>query len=225
MNITLTREELKDILQITENGLKGVIKRKKLKEKLLVYGYKLINTTKEGRNTLYEVEISNKDKWFIFQDQYNIKSKEEHTKYTEVRLTGNGGLQPRTKLIHDNKINISGKTAKRFDGILCKEKAMVFKEESYMLINTLDNSTKEITYEEYSAFWKDNAVARNAIGNINKQLKNGSISDSFADYSKHVILSQVGNDEGVIAVKFHTYEQAENADKILNMINSSIMKQ
>ena len=57
--IKITREELLEILGVTNNNLKTIIKRKQLYERLREKGYIYINKEKIGRNTLYVLEKCN----------------------------------------------------------------------------------------------------------------------------------------------------------------------
>ena len=54
--IKITREELLEILGVTNNNLKTIIKRKQLYERLKQKGYIYIDKEKVGRNTLYILE-------------------------------------------------------------------------------------------------------------------------------------------------------------------------
>ena len=217
MLITMTREELRDMLQLTENGIKTLVRRGKLDEKLRISGYKLENTYKIGRNTIYELSIIDTNEWMEIQNKYNIKKKNEHNKYSKARIEN--GNSSRSKLIKDNNIHISGKTAKRYDTILCKEDIMEHDKEVYYLIDSKTNVMTEITEEEYKDFWHNNMTAKNSIQQINKQLDNKEITGKQADIYKHKILEKVDNKEGCIAVKYDTYKQATNAIKILELIN------
>lgn len=218
MLITMTREELRDMLQLTENTMKAVIRRGKLNDRLELNGYKLENTYKLGRNTVYELSIIDTNEWIAIQNKYHIKKKNEHSKYSKARIEN--GNSSRSKLIKDNNIHISEHSAREYDLILCKEDIMEYDKEVYYLINKGTNEMTEITKEEYNDFWYNNMTARNAINQINKQLDNKEITGKQADVYKHKILEKVDNEEGSIAVKFCTYKQATNAIKILDLINS-----
>ena len=54
--IKITREELLEILGVTNNNLKTIIKRKQLNVRLKEKGYTYIDKEKVGRNTLYILE-------------------------------------------------------------------------------------------------------------------------------------------------------------------------
>lgn len=125
----------------------------------------------------------------------------------------------RSKIIRDNEIDISGKTAKRYDDILINEKAMEENKMVYYYINKNDDSMTEITEQEYQNFWKDNKVAKMALANVKRKREKFEITEDFSDYSIYDIITGIGNDEGCIAIKFMTYKQAENAKEILDMIN------
>ena len=54
--IKITREKLLEILGVTNNNLKSIIRKKQLKERLREKGYTYIDKEKAGRNTLYILE-------------------------------------------------------------------------------------------------------------------------------------------------------------------------
>ena len=54
--IKITREELLEILGVTNNNLKTIIKRKQLYKRLREKGYTYVDKEKVGRNTLYILE-------------------------------------------------------------------------------------------------------------------------------------------------------------------------
>ena len=54
--IKITREKLLEILGVTNNTLKTIIRKKQLKERLNEKGYILLEEFKEGRKTLYKLE-------------------------------------------------------------------------------------------------------------------------------------------------------------------------
>ena len=54
--IKITREKLLEILGVTNNNLKSIIRKKQLKERLREKGYTYIDKEKVGRNTLYILE-------------------------------------------------------------------------------------------------------------------------------------------------------------------------
>ena len=205
------------MLDVTNNNLKYIIKNNKLGYRLELKGYKLEAQYKVGRNTVYELSKIDTNEWMEIQNKYNIKKKNEHNKYSKARIEN--GNSSRSKLIKDNNIHISGKTAKRYDTILCKEDIMEHDKEVYYLIDSKTNEMIEITEEEYKDFWHNNATVKNSIKQINRQLDNKEITGKQADIYKHKILEKVDNKEGCIAVKYDTYKQATNAIKILELIN------
>ena len=213
----MTREEIRDLLQVSENTMKAIVKRNKLQERLELNGYKLENTYKEGRSTVYELSAIDKNEWLQIQRKYSILKNEEHNKYSAARIID--GKSSRAKIIKDNDIHISNNTARRYDKILCKEDIMQYDKKVYYLIDNKTNEMTEITKDEYIDFWQNNLTAKNSIDQINKQLDNKEISGKQADIYKHKILEKVDNKEGCIAIKYDTYKQATNAIKILELIN------
>lgn len=220
MNITMTREELRDLLNVKDNGLKSIIKRGKLDERLNEVGYRLLSTEKIGRNTVYELLPTDIDLWTSFQKHYCIKKRDEHTIYTIARLSDNGLKQSRSSLLRENDIDISGNTAKRFDEILLEENAMKKDKVCYMLYNTNSNEIKEITRDEYSMFWRDIRECKYMIGHNAARFKRGEISEDTLFGIATMAISNFGRENGEIALKFDTYKEADNAINIIDMIKN-----
>lgn len=218
MNVTFTRDELKEVLQLTEYGYKAVVKRKQLEDRLLEYGYKLEKQYKDGRCTIYEVSIVNTNEWIDLQNRYRIKKKEEHSIYSKARITN--GDSSRAKLIRDNDIHITQTTAKKFDLILCKEDIIAYDSKVYYILEKKTGDMIEITEQEYKEFWYNNMTARNAIEQVNRQIDSKEITREIGDIYKHRILEKLDNKDGFIAVQFNTYKQASNAEKFLKLIDS-----
>ena len=217
MHITMTREELRELFKLSENGLKTLIKRDKLEERLYLNGYKLEKQYKEGRYTLYDLSIIDTNEWIKLQQKYNIRKREEHTKYSKARIEN--GDSSRNKLLKNYDIHISGKIAKEYDTILCKEDIMQLDKEVYYLIKKETGEMIEITNEEFKDFWHNNMTAKNAIEQVDKQLDSKAIPKAIGDIYKHKILEKLDNKEGYIAVTFKTYKQATQAQKFLDLIN------
>lgn len=116
----MTRDEIRDALGVSEGGLKTIIKRNTLNDRLENVGLQLVNEYKSGRNTIYELNPLKLDYWDMIQNHYNVKKKIEQTVYTCARLDGGLG-KSRASILKENDINISGNTAKRFDDILENE--------------------------------------------------------------------------------------------------------
>lgn len=121
MNITMMRDEIRAALGVSDSGLKTIINRGTLQDRLLKVGLELITTYKLGRNTIYEVLPIDLDYWENVQNHYGIKKINEHDAYTLARLSDDGVLKPRAKIIRDNSIDITNQTAKRYDDILESE--------------------------------------------------------------------------------------------------------
>ena len=125
MNVTMTREEVRSLLNVTENTFKSIVKEKKLEKRLKDKGLELVEKYKIGRNVVYELSPIELSYWQKVQSHYNVKKQCEHDVYTIARLTNKGLEKSRASIIRDNDIDISGKTAKKFDDILENEGIIV----------------------------------------------------------------------------------------------------
>ena len=211
----VTRQELRDLLEVSETALKSIVKRDKLSERIEQINYKLICQCKIGRSMVYELEPLEKDLWSELQKCYKIRKKDEHTQYTLARLENFD--KSRSRIIKENKIEITCHTAKRYDDILVNENAMEVDGLVYYMINKNTNEMTKITEEEYKIFWKDNVVVKNALSDIKRRRSKFEISEDFSDYSVYTVMNQI-KDNDSIAIKFTSYKEAENAKHILELI-------
>ena len=219
--ITFVTEEICELLEVSKEGLKSIIKRKKLEDRLLAKGYVLVDKYKCGRDNIYEIRPINsvEEKWDSIQKQYKIpKDKEEmHNTYSETRIEN---LRiPRTEVIDKSETDISYKTAKRYDDILIKEKLMDNDKTVYYLFNLKTKEReREISKEEYKAFWILNAEFKKRVKGLRYKVKNYIISNSQYDILIASAYEEFGHTSDYIAIKFDTYKELEETQNILKQI-------
>lgn len=217
ITITVGKEELCDILQVSSNTLNSIIKRDTLHTRLLEVGYKLISIYKEGRYKAYDLGLINVSEWDKLQTKYKVKKKEEHTEYTLVRLYN---LElPRAKLLRDNNIDISNTTAGRYDDILIEENAMQEDKQVYYKTNK-DGLWEEINEAYYKAFWTECREYKYIVSTYRCRLNKKEITQDTYDLVISNLYDTVERFKGYMVVRFKTYKEAENTKKILDMINS-----
>lgn len=221
MNITMIREEVRDVLGVSEGGLKTIIKRGQLKDRLLSCGLELINEYKDGRSSVYELSPIELDYWDRIQLHYNVKKKSEHTIYTHARLDG-GMKKSRASIIRDSDINISGNTAKKFDDILENEGVIMKNEEVYMLYHKENNVFEEITKQEYLTFWKEVKYCNELMVDNRRKLLKYEISQDTYDLRTTIILDAVGKECGSIAIKFDTYKELQDTQELIELLSKKI---
>lgn len=119
----VTRQELRDLLEVNENTLKSIIKRGTLNERIQRVNYKLISQCKVGRNTIYELEPLEKDLWTHIQDSYNIRqvNRYEHTLYSNFKLLNYDKKMCLQKIMEQLKLNCSRSTCLSWDNILFEQ--------------------------------------------------------------------------------------------------------
>ena len=107
----INRNELMDILGIKNSGLKSIINRGQLNDRLTEKGYELIKTIKEGRKTLYEVkEINNSKNIYngICKEMFKTKKEQEFAEYFFTRILNTS--TPITKELISKKVNVNKNT-------------------------------------------------------------------------------------------------------------------
>jgi len=217
--ITVSKEELCEVLQVTSKALQHIITRDTLKGRLNEVGYKLIDAYKIGRYKAYDIEAIELKEWDILQNKHNIKKKDEHTEYTVARLYNL--VSPRTKILRENNISISGTTAGRYDDILVKEQGMEKDKCVYYKTNK-EGLWEEITEAYYKSFWIELREYKYIVSLYRNRLRKQEITQDAYDLVTYNLYNTIERFKGYMVVKFYTYKEAENTKKILDMINSRL---
>ena len=227
MIITFVTEEICELLEVSKEGLKSIIKRKKLEDRLLAKGYVLVDKYKCGRDNIYEIRPINsvEEKWDSIQKQYRVpKDKEEmHNTYSERRLENM--KVSRTEVIDKSETKISYKTAKKYDDILVEEGVMGDDKTVYYLFNLKTKEReREITKEEYKAFWILNKEFKRRVKGLRYKVKNYIISNSQYDILIASAYEEFGHTSDYIAIQFNTYKELEETQTILKQIKAKRKK-
>ena len=220
MNITATREEICDMLDVTNNNLKYIIKNNKLGYRLELKGYKLEAQYKVGRNTVYELSKIDINEFKVIQNKHKIIKKKENEIYAKCRLLLEDGMKmSKRQIIRDNNINIDEHTAKRYDDMLIDEMAM--KEDKMVYYRKdQDGKIEEVTFEYYNNYWLEQAEAKKLISHMRKEVIDGKMSMDAYDVMSSNVYSSLEMSKGYVVYKFMSYKEAENTKKICNMLNS-----
>jgi hypothetical protein len=150
----MNTKELCDLLGLTKEGLRTVIKRDQLKGRLLEKGYELADIIKKGRSNCYiirEIVVVPKETW------EEIAAKE----FPRVRKVNELGIHAKERLINGSvltkeivaKSGVTRQTADKWDGLLVEKGLMSSNGYSYYRINS-NKELQQVTYEEYLDYWR-----------------------------------------------------------------------
>ena len=226
--IKITREELLEILGVTNNNLKTIIKRKQLYERLKQKGYIYIDKEKVGRNTLYilekyyktnEIESLNN----ICNGIFHTKKQKEFSNYYLYRILNLD--KAITKELLSKLSEVSHNTITKWDKIMIENNIMD-KDGFYYVKMTMneDKPVYELTDKyEYSTFCKnklilarrDKAFERYTKGEIDK-ITYDMIHDSAT-------LSAYAN-EGKFVYRVTKYQLNKAGIDLTKMIKELIIK-
>lgn len=223
MNITMTREEIRDLLNVSESAIKQICKRGKLEERLEMVGYRLSSKEKMGRNIIYELYPIDVDEWMLVQNKHHIRHDklEDHSNYSYKRIESTSNMSSsRSKFIEDNDLNISGSTAKRWDEILIEEGAMKKDRVIYLKYILSSGEVYEISSDDYREFWKNNYEYTYQMANNERRYSNGSISEDVYENNKDMFKAALWSREDCMVVKYTSYSEAENTKRILGLIRN-----
>ncbi len=219
--ICFTREELRDLLQISETTLRQVLARDRLKDRLKLIGFELAREEKCGRNKIYYLNQVPLTEWGTLQNYYRIseKYKKEHTEYSYARLSHVEKTKKKLMSEANMEYNKNGRQrAGNYDKILEAEEAIVRVDYEYAMYDKENNSYKQIDEETYKNFWAENMLARENRAMLRSKRTNYEISEDFYDRANCIIENQVISDNGKIAIKIVSYKEFKNCIELLNKI-------
>ena len=224
--IEINRKELCNLLNVTERGLKTIINRKQLEDKLLANGYTLVEERKEGRGKIYVLkQIELCQKWESIQKKHKIPKEklEMHDEYSKTRLENME--VPRTKVIEDCNTSIAYSTASKYDNILVEEQIMKKDETVYYLYNWQTKEFSEkITKEAYENYWTLNAEFKRRIEELEYKVKNYLISQKQYNALITSTYNEFTQTDRRIAIKYNTYKELEETQEMIRQIKESIVK-
>lgn len=224
MFITFTREELRELLEVTEVNLKNIIKRKQLEIKLQDKGYKLAKTYKVGRSTCYDlviIEKINEGKTLAdYQNEWKIRKKAEHEEYITDRIINEKSLKSsRTSILkaNDKLKNIKWDTAKKWDEKL--EQSNIIKKNGHVyFICYEDGRREECTRKEYAMYWSDNAWVTRALNDENNRFRKNPRNEDFHNEKIYELENHMKNTYGFIIRKYQSYVEAEEMKAFKEML-------
>lgn len=224
MNITFTREELRELLEVTETNLKNFIKRNQLESKIEEKGYKLVTTCKVGRSTCYELvptDERNEEKTLAdYQREWKIRKKAEHEEYITDRISNEKGLKSsRTSILKgNNKLkSVKYDTAKKWDEKL--EQSNIIKKDGYVYFICYDDGRREeCTRHEYNAYWADNGWVKRTIENEYLALRKNLITKYQYDEKVFELQQYMDKKYGFIIRKYQSYAEAEEMKAFKEML-------
>ncbi|MEG2289671.1 MAG: hypothetical protein RSC24_06855 [Clostridium sp.] len=176
LNVT----ELADLLGLKCEGVRTVIKRNKLKERLEQKGYKLIDKVKEGRKMYYIIELENENKEIysnLCKYVYNTSKEEEFSKFFMQRAISSkyDFITTNKEIAESTKVN--AKTICNWNKTLIDKKIIGKDGYYYFCItrNGNDVSNIQITEDEYKSFWRNKSM-ENTYNDLESKFKNDEIS-------------------------------------------------
>ena len=170
-----------EILGVSEGGLKSIIKRKKLEDRLKEKGYILLGTFKEGRNTLYKI----KEFGELSQNKFQLnnamecifnttKDEDKHTDYIMYRYANIN--RPLSKKHLANKMGINEKTIGKWDNYMVENNLLAKDGYFYVAIDYEETEKYRLTDKyEYNAFVTNNRYLKIRNNAMNEQ-SNGRLS-------------------------------------------------
>lgn len=221
MNITFTRSELCELLEINDNNMKSIIKRNQLEERLNKKGYHLEKQYKDGRNTIYELSLFKADKIKQLEMKYNIRKTDYFRTWCIARLYLKEGLtMNRRQIISECNIQMDDRTAKKFDDILVAEEILVqdgfvYARKNRNNIGTNKYQWEEVTKDYYNNYFAEQDYYKKLASNYNYKLHRQEITQKEHDL---IIDTQYENMEyvkGWIVCRYAKYEKTPIAKEYI----------
>ena len=174
--------ELCKLLGLTREGLRTVIKRNQLQERLLKLNYELVSVEKVGRSNQYnirEVVMVPKETW------EELAAKE----FPRVRKVDKLGIHAKERLINrteitrneiTNKTGVSKQTTERWDGMRVEKGYM--RDGGYAYYEIKDRKLNQITYAEYQKYWSNRSKTRALVR---------TLTETESEHGKELMLENI----------------------------------
>ena len=216
--LKVDKQGLCEILGIKPETLKKIVKAKTLEVKLMNKGYKLIETTKEGRKVFYTVVLENEDAMVydnLLKYTFGTKKKEEFAKYYKARTVANDYMGKEVevemsgvKFPIDIKVatmedfaklsDVSRETVRKWDNKLIELGIMSKDGYWYFCIDNKKGEIYQCEQEEYNIFWYNTGICE-ALAILSGRFERGEISRE----ELVVACAGVGNYVGAVEGKFY----------------------
>lgn len=217
--LRLNRKELCNYLNVTNQALKGIIRRKQLEDRIhMANKHYILSDIIEtsGKNTIYVLKYIKCETFKDWQSRFKIKNKEIHKRYVIDRIK-NPRLS-RSELIIACGNKITYYIASKYDKIL-EEEGFIEKDGYEYRLWRSSGDIVVITEKEFRTFWNKNSKANGIRLHYVKLLNNKDISeDEFFKFVKE--LSEKYPEMTEFAYKFTAYKNVKNVKKLLNWIGS-----
>ena len=174
--------QLCELLGIKDAGLKTIIRRKQLEDKLNSIGYNLLEVVKEGRKNVYILEQININKHIynnLCKVVYKSNKEESFKDYFLTRTNNNKDDNIKDKILSKKDIsNISkvcGNTISKWDKVLLDKNIISKDGFFYFYIDITKHEIKQCSQDEYKSFWRNKAHLKSFTSLQHKYI-NGEIT-------------------------------------------------
>ncbi|NMF04558.1 hypothetical protein ACUH7Y_09555 [Clostridium beijerinckii] len=195
----VSRNELKNILEVNLNALKQIERRKTLDKRLLEKGYKLIRKYIQNNKIVYELQQCKTKQ--IINKTYNVKKADNFIDYFNIRTKE----EPNSIEDIANKANINKNTVIKWDNTL-QDKRIISKDGYYYFRLDKDQGQLiQVSQEEYKSFWRNKAYI-NAFRKLQDKYIKGEISLTELQLSRAEILLIISTIENKYYYKIKKYK-------------------
>lgn len=204
------RKQLAELLNTSVQNIKMLEKRNKLKEKLNIKGYNLLNIYKKGKTTYNIIECDNPGVKAL--SVLNIRKPYSFTKYLNHRL------QEQAISIKDIAINsnVNKNTVVRWDKKLIYNKVMSRDGFYYFKLVLGKDEAVEISKEEYNSFWRNTAYIK-ALKKLQNRYLNGEITLNELQLATGDINSYYSIVNGVYCFRVNKFKVDKENDLYLDL--------
>lgn len=204
------RKQLAKLLNTSVQNIKMLEKRNKLKEKLNIKGYNLLNIYKKSKTTYNIIECDNPGVKAL--SVLNIRKPYSFTKYLNHRL------QEQAISIKDIAINsnVNKNTVVRWDKKLIYNKVMSRDGFYYFKLVLGRDEAVEISKEEYNSFWRNTAYIK-ALKKLQNRYLNGEITLNELQLATGDINSYYSIVNGVYCFRVNKFKVDKENDLYLDL--------
>ena len=221
MGITMNTKQMSELVGLKENSICVMVKRGTLETKLQKCGWKLLKSYKVGREHFFEVEKLEQTRWEEIQTKYDIRNKHKHNVFSKERIENLD--KSCASVIRNCSVDITEKTARRYEQMLVDENIIQFDKEVYVRKNLKTGEMEFVDREVYQRYWFEHWALKYMLKKLEISLLKNEVT--LKQYNELRDDAYCNYGEGDIRMyKYNSYKEVQVTQNILKQICKCLEK-
>lgn len=222
--VELCKRDMCRILQVKNEGLKGIEKRNTLEARLNAHGYTLLDRFKRGNSIVYSIEkIDQSTKMICDLAKVFFKTKKTRELCEYLRVRFESFEKPISKKQISEIVGVSMNTIRNWDDVMINNNFMIKSGYYYVKTEKFTDGeiiTTEVDKYNYISYWK-NTRSRATYKSMSKKLSVIGNIDDTKDYTSSLneVIELLNRLSSVKHYKIKKYKLNENNKVILDIVN------